>query len=80
MTLCALSPDFNPFEFLLWGGKMSRVYHGGKREGRLHLVEATNKAAICFSGEMRRMMCQYSMTQRLAACKKCDDGHFERLL
>jgi hypothetical protein len=56
------------------------VYHGGKREGRLHLVEAINKAAICFSSEMGRMKCQYSTAQRLAACKKCDDGHFERLL
>jgi hypothetical protein len=58
----------------------SQKCHGGKREGRLHLVEAINKATICFRSEMGRIKRQYSMAQKLAPCKKCDDGHFEQLL
>jgi hypothetical protein len=41
----ALSPDLNPLPFFLLYAMKSRVYHGGKPEGR-EPVEATNEADV----------------------------------
>jgi hypothetical protein len=68
------SPDLNPLNFFLWSCMKSRVYDGGKSEGRHQLVEAIHEAVLGISKELGCMQWQHLIAQRLATCILRDRG------
>jgi hypothetical protein len=55
----------------------SRVYRGGKPEGRHQLVEAIAEGAVGIGNELQW---QTSMAKGLAACIQCERGDFEHVV
>jgi hypothetical protein len=68
-------PDLKTSDFCLWDCMKSRMYRGGKPEGRHQLVEAITEDA---GGIVNELQWQTSMAKGLAACIVCESrnlGH-----
>jgi hypothetical protein len=69
--------DWNTSDFCLWGCMKSRVYRGGKSEGRHLSAEVITEGAVGNGNELQR---RTSMAKGLAACIQCEGGDFEHVV